>query len=344
MKMAVFSTKAYDRKFFEEVNNEYGHKLEFFDVRLNEQTCELAKGSKAVCVFVNDHLNKEVLSCLSKKGVELIALRCAGFNNIDLKTADEFRMTVVRVSAYSPHAVAEHTIALILALNRKIYRAYSRIREGNFSLEGLLGFDLNGKTVGVLGTGKIGSLVVRIMHGFGAKILLYDQFKNSECEQLGKYTDLKEIFHNSDIISLHLPLIPETHHIINRVSLSQLKEGVMIINTSRGGLLDTKMVIAALKSGKIGYLGLDVYEEEGDLFFEDLSGKVIQDDVFARLLTFPNVIITGHQAFFTQTALRNIAETTLQNVSNFEKGMEPLDNIVNQTLILSMEKQLVELK
>ena len=333
MKVAVFNTKSYDRKFLQEANKIYGHELVFFEVLLNEHTCKLAVGFKVVCVFVNDHVDRKVLAQLTELGVALIALRCAGFNNVDLKAADELGMTVVRVPAYSPHGVAEHAIALMLALNRKIYRAHNRVREGNFSLEGLLGFELHGKTVGIIGTGKIGSLVVKIMNGFGTNICLYDPIKSPECEKLGQYVSLEELLQKSEIISLHLPLMPETHHIINKNALSQMKEGVMLINTSRGGLIDTRAVIASLKSGKIGYLGLDVYEEEEDLFFEDLSGHVIQDDVFARLLTFPNVIITGHQAFFTQTALKNIAETTLQNITDFEQGKISSENEASINLI-----------
>jgi len=331
MKVAVFSTKSYDRRFLEQANRD--HHLVFFEAHLDLKTSALAEDFESVCVFVNDQLDKKVLKNLNKLGIKLIALRCAGFNNVDLSAAHELGITVVRVPAYSPHGVAEHAVALILALNRKIYRAHNRIREGNFSLEGLLGFELYGKTVGIIGTGKIGSLVVRIMNGFGTDVYLYDPIKNSECEKLGQYVSLEELLKKSDIISLHLPLMPETHYIINRNALTQMKKGVMLINTSRGGLIDTRAVIASLKSGKVGHLGLDVYEEEGDLFFEDLSGRVIQDDVFARLLTFPNVIITGHQAFFTETALKNIAETTLQNIKDFEQGNVCSENEVSINFI-----------
>ena len=254
-------------------------------------------------------------------GTRLIALRCAGFNNVDLKAAAELGMTVVRVPAYSPYAVAEHTVALILTLNRKLHRAYNRVREGNFSLDGLLGFDLHGRTVGIVGTGKIGRIVGQILQGFGCKILAYDLYPNPEFEASGaQYVEPLELAAKSDIITLHCPLTPETHHIVNAETINYIKPGVMLVNTSRGALIDTKAIIDGLKSKKIGYLALDVYEQEEDLFFEDLSNEVIQDDVFQRLLTFPNVIITGHQAFFTENALKNIAETTLSNITDFEKG------------------------
>ncbi|MBW4575228.1 MAG: 2-hydroxyacid dehydrogenase [Aphanothece sp. CMT-3BRIN-NPC111] len=321
MKVAVFSTKSYDRQFLEAANAENKHELAFFEPHLTCKTSVLASGFPAVCVFVNDQLDKQTLSALASGGTRLIALRCAGYNNVDLAAAAELGMKIVRVPAYSPYAVAEHTIALILTLNRKIHRAYARIREGNFSLEGLLGFDLHSCTVGIIGTGKIGFIVANILKGFGCHLLAYDPFPNPECEALGvKYVALPELLATSDIITLHTPLMPETYHIIDAQALSQMKDGVMLINTSRGGLIDTKAVIQALKSGKIGYLGLDVYEQETDLFFEDLSNSVIQDDVFQRLLTFPNVIITGHQAFLTKNAIKNIAETTINNIYDVEQG------------------------
>jgi len=271
-------------------------------------------------VFVNDQLNADVIEALYGFGVRLIALRCAGFNNVDLDAANKFEIKVVRVPAYSPYSVAEHTVALILALNRKIYKAYHRVREGNFALDGLLGYDLNGRTVGIIGTGKIGEVVTKIMKGFGCNILAYDLFQNKSCLDMGvKYIPLENLFKESDIITLHCPLTRETHHIIDSNSLDKMKKGVVLINTSRGALIDTKAVIKALKSGKVGALGLDVYEEEADLFFEDLSNLIIQDDIFARLLTFPNVVITGHQAFFTKEALDGIALTTLDNITEFEK-------------------------
>jgi D-lactate dehydrogenase len=318
MKVAVFSTKPYDKTFLEAANKPHGHELVFFEPRLTHETSILADGFSAVCVFVNDQLDAKTLAALARQGARLIALRCAGFNNVDLATAHELGMTVVRVPAYSPYAVAEHTVGLILALNRKIHRAYARVHEGNFALDGLLGFDLHGLTVGIIGTGKIGMITARIMQGFDCNILAYDLYPNPANESLVTYVALPDLFAAADIISLHCPLTPETHHLINDQTLSQMKPGVMLINTSRGALIDTPAVIEALKSGHVGYLGLDVYEEEADLFFEDLSNRVIQDDLFARLLLFPNVIITGHQAFFTRNALERIAEVTLTNITQFQ--------------------------
>ncbi len=322
MKVAAFSTKIYDRQFLHAANQHEQHELVFFDTQLNQNTALMATGFPAVCVFVNDQLDAKTLAILAAQGTHLIALRCAGFNNVDIETAAELGITVVRVPAYSPNSVAEYAIGLILALNRKIHRAYNRVREGNFSLDGLLGFDLHGRTVGVVGTGKIGLIFAQIMQGFGCQILGYDVHKNSEFEAIpkAKYVELSELLSSSDIISLHCPLIPETHHLINEQSIRQMKPGVMLINTSRGALIDTAALILALKSQQIGCLGLDVYEEEADLFFEDLSNKIIQDDVFERLLTFPNVIVTGHQAFFTEEALLQISKMTLSNISCLEQG------------------------
>jgi D-lactate dehydrogenase len=334
MKVAVFSTKSYDRIFLEAANVDYGHELIFFEPRLNRETSILAAGFPAVCAFVNDQLDAAVLTTLARQGTRLIALRCAGFNNVDLASAQNLGLKVVRVPAYSPYAVAEHTVALILSLNRKIHRAYARVREGNFALDGLLGFDLYGKTVGIIGTGKIGAVVAKIMKGFGCHLLGYDPYPNSECKKIGlRYVSLTELFVESDIITLHCPLTPETHHLIDTKALDQMKNGVILINTSRGAVIDTKAVINALKSGKIGYLGLDVYEEEADLFFEDLSNIVIQDDVFARLLTFPNVIITAHQAFFTREALEGIAKTTLANIADFEQGRPCPNEVIADRLM-----------
>ncbi|HPN29410.1 MAG TPA: 2-hydroxyacid dehydrogenase [bacterium] len=322
MKIAVFSSKNYDKLFLEKANKRHSHQLFFYEPRLAFETVSLAKGFDCVCVFVNDKLDSKVISKLAEYGVKLIAMRCAGYNNVDVETADKFGLSIVRVPAYSPYAVAEHTVGLILALNRKIHRAFTRVREGNFALEGLLGFDLNNLTAGIIGTGKIGAITANILNGFGCKLIAFDSYKNEHCQKIGvEYVSLESLFERSDIISLHCPLTPETYHIINSDSLKKMRTGVMIINTSRGGLIDTQAVIHALKSGKIGHLGLDVYEEEADLFFEDLSNAMIQDDVFARLLTFPNVIITGHQAFFTKNALENIAETTLSNIDNFKNGI-----------------------
>ncbi len=321
MRVAVFSTKVYDRSFLEAANTKYGHELSFFEPRLTYETASLASGFAAVCIFVNDQLDARTLEVLAEGGTRLIALRCAGFNNVDLTAAQQHGMMVVRVPAYSPYAVAEHTVALLLALNRKIHRAYARVREGNFALDGLLGFDLHGLMVGIVGTGKIGVRVAKIMLGFGCRILAYDLFPNPECEQAGvRYATLREVFAGADIVSLHCPLTPETYHLIDAQAIDRMKRGVVLINTSRGALIDAAAVVEGLKSGQIGYLGLDVYEEEADLFFEDLSNEVIQDDVFARLLTFPNVIVTGHQAFFTHTALQNIADTTLANIKEVEQS------------------------
>jgi D-lactate dehydrogenase len=324
MRVAVFSTKPHDREFLGAANAPHAHDLVYFEPRLGPETTALASGFPAVCVFVNDRLDGEVLRQLSATGTRLVALRCAGFNNVDLAAAGSLGLTVVRVPAYSPHAVAEHTLGLILALNRNIPRAYARVRDGNFSLQGLLGFDLHGKTAGVIGTGLIGSLVARILLGFGCRVLAHDLVARPECVDLGvRYVALAELFRESDIVTLHCPLVPETYHLVDGVALAQMKRGVMLINTSRGALVDTQAVLEALKSGQIGHLGLDVYEEEADLFFEDLSHTVIQDDVFMRLLTFPNVLVTAHQAFFTREALQNIAETTLSNITDFEQGRDP---------------------
>ena len=321
MKVGVFSTKSYDRTFLEAANVDGKHDLVFFEPRLTLETSVLATGLTAICAFVNDQLDAKTLSAIAQTGVRLIALRSAGFNHVDLAAARDLELTLLRVPAYSPYAVAEHAVALILCLNRKIHRAYNRVREDNFSLEGLLGFDLHGRTVGIVGTGKIGALTAKIMHGFGCRLVGYDVSQNPDCLVMGmEYVSLPELFATSDIVSLHCPLMPETYHLIDAEAVNQMKPGLTLINTSRGQLIDTKAVTKGLKSGKIGYLGLDVYEQESDLFFEDLSNQVIQDDVFQRLLTFPNVLITGHQAFFTEDALRNIATTTIANITDFEQG------------------------
>jgi len=328
MKVAVFNTKSHDREFLDSANLKFGHELVFFEPLLRPETAVLADGFPVACVFVNDNLNSDVLTRLAQQGTRMIALRCAGFNNINLTAAENLGLTVVRVPAYSPNAVAEHTVALILALNRKIHRAYNRVREGNFSLEGLLGFNLQGKSIGIIGTGKIGTVVAKILNGFECPLLAHDPFPNPDCKALGvNYISLSDLFVESDIITLHCPLTPETHHLIDVYALNKMKSGVKLINTSRGEVIDTHAVIHALKSGKIGFLGLDVYEEEGDLFYQDLSNRIITDDVFARLLTFPNVIITGHQAYFTHEALENIAETTLSNITDFEEGRECANQI-----------------
>lgn len=328
MRVAVFSAKPYDRTSLEAANPPGGHELVFLEPRLSRETAPLAAGFPAICVFVNDCVDAGVLERLADGGTRLVALRCAGFNNVDLAAAERLGLTVARVPAYSPYSVAEHTAGLILTLNRKLHRAYNRVREGNFALEGLLGFDLHGKTVGVVGTGKIGLVVARIMGGFGCRVLAYDPYPTAEVSAAGaEYVGLDELFAGSDVVTLHCPLTPETHHLVNPESLSKMRRGVMLVNTSRGGLVDTPAVIEALKSGQVGYLGLDVYEEEADLFFEDLSQQLIQDDIFARLLTFPNVVITGHQAFFTREALENIAAVTLENITAFESGQGALHRV-----------------
>lgn len=324
MKVAVFSTKAYDRESLLAANKDTHHELVFYESRLTPQTVRLADGYPAICAFVNDQLDAQVLLMLSRLQVDLIALRSAGFNHVDMSAAAQLGFTVTRVPAYSPEAVAEHTVAMMLALARQLHRAYSRVRDGNFALDGLLGMDIHGRTVGIIGTGKIGTVVARIMRGFGCEILAHDVTPHPEVEALGaRYVSRNELFENSDIITLHCPLMPDTYHIIDEEALARMKRGVMLINTSRGALVDTRAVIRALKSGKVGSLGLDVYEEEADLFFEDLSSRVIQDDVFSRMLTFPNVLITGHQAFFTRRALEAIARETIDNITAFERGERP---------------------
>jgi D-lactate dehydrogenase len=321
VKVAVFSTKSYDEEYLAAANTSHGHELLFLEARLVPYTVRLAVGCEAVCAFVNDVLDREVLKLLAANDIRLVALRSAGFNHVDLRAAADLGITVVRVPAYSPHAVAEHAVGLILALNRRIHRAHNRVREGNFSLAGLLGFDLHGKTVGVIGTGLIGSVFARIMTGFGCTVLAFDPRQNPECLDLGvRYVALDVLLAESDIVTLHCPLTPETHHLIDAAAIAAMKDGAMLINTSRGALVDTAAVIEGLKSGKIGNLGLDVYEEEGDLFFEDLSHRVITDDVFSRLLTFPNALVTGHQGFFTAEALEHIAATTLANITSVERG------------------------
>lgn len=328
MRVAVFSAKPYDVTFLDAANRDGGHELDFLEARLVRETAALASGFPAICGFVNDQLDAEVLTRLAAGGTRLVALRSAGYNNVDLAAAARLGLTVTRVPAYSPHAVAEHTLALILALNRNVHRAWARVREGNFSLDGLLGFDLVGRTAGVVGTGRIGAAVVRILAGFGCRLLAFDPRPDPECQALGaRYVPLTELLAAADIVSLHCPLTPETRHLVDAAALEHMKPGAMLINTGRGALIDTRAVIDALKSGRLGHLGLDVYEEEAALFFEDRSWLVLQDDVFARLLTFPNVIVTGHQGFFTAEALTAIAETTLQAISEFEQGRVPANAV-----------------
>lgn len=320
MKVAFFDMHRFEKKAFDEVNTRFDHEIRYLESRLTPETAKLASQFPVICAFVNDRLNEATLTILKSEGVRLIALRSAGFNHVDLCAARKLALPVVRVPAYSPHAVAEHAVALLLALNRKITRANSRVRELNFSLEGLVGFDLFGKTVGILGTGKIGTVMATIMKGFGCNVLAYDLETNLDLIALGvQYVQLDEIYSRSEVISLHVPLNETTHHIINEASLAKMKPGVYLINTGRGGLIDTKALITSLKHGHLGAAGLDVYEEEENIFFQDLSESCLQDDTLARLLTFPNVLITSHQAFLTHEALKHIAETTLENISSFEK-------------------------
>lgn len=327
MKVGVFNTKAYDRQFLD-IANGARHQLRFLEPRLTVETAALSGDAEAVCAFVNDQLDRATITVLAEQGVRLIALRCAGFNHVDLAAAKEFGVAVARVPGYSPHAVAEHTVALILSLNRKIHRAYARVREGNFSLEGLLGFDLRGRTVGIVGTGKIGMALAGIIRGFGCEVLACDPVPDPGLAKMGgSYVNLPDLLARSDIVTLHCPLTPQTRHLIDGAAIARMKDGVMLINTSRGGVIHTQAVINGLKCARIGYLGLDVYEEEGDLFFEDFSDQMIQDDVFARLLTFPNVLITGHQAFFTAEALGAIATTTIGNISAFEEDGRPMHQV-----------------
>lgn len=321
MKIAFFSSQPYDKQFFTAHNETHGFSLAFFDVALSSQTVGLANGANAVCVFVNDKVDADVISQLKGLGVKTIALRCAGFNNVDLEAAREAGMHVCRVPAYSPEAVAEHAAALILTLNRKTHKAYNRVREQNFALQGLMGFDLYGKTVGVVGTGKIGQAFCRIMQGFGCRVLAFDVVANKEMEAIGvTYLPLLDLFQQSDVISLHTPLNDQTRHMINNATVPYLKQGVMLINTSRGALIDTTAVIAALKNGQIGSLGIDVYEQEEHLFFHDRSGDIIEDDTIQRLMSFPNVLVTAHQAFFTKEALDQIAETTYSHLAKLNEG------------------------
>jgi len=328
MRVALFSTKPYDRQFFDQANARRGHELTYFEPRLNGDSWKLAAEFPAVCIFVNDEVQAGLLARLQAGGTRLLALRSAGYNHVDLKAADELGVKVVRVPAYSPYAVAEHTLGMMLTLSRKYHKAYNRVREGNFSLDGLLGFDIHSQVVGIVGCGKIGLILARMLRGFGCRVLAFDRSPSAEAIALGvEHVSLAELLANADIVSLHCPLLPETHHLIDAATIAQMKMGAMLINTSRGALIDTRAVIQGLKEGHIGYLGIDVYEEEADLFFEDYSARVIQDDVFTRLMTFPNVLVTAHQAFFTREAMAAIADVTLSNITAFERG-EPLVNEV----------------
>jgi D-lactate dehydrogenase len=322
LKIAFFDTHSFEKEAFEKVNSNLGHEIVFLEPKLNASTALLAKGIKAVCAFVNDKLDAETLTLLKEGGTEIIALRSAGFNHVDLSAVTRLGLRVVRVPEYSPYAIAEHVVALIQTLNRKTHRSFNRVREGNFSLNGLVGFDLHGKTVGVMGVGKIGKVLAKIMTGFGCKVLLYDKAPDEKfAHHLNcRYVTKEEVFKESDIISLHLPLTPETKYTLNETTLGLTKKGVMIINTGRGGLIDTKALIRGLKSCHIGSAGLDVYEEEDRVFFQDLSDQILTDDILARLLTFSNVVITSHQGFLTHEALGNIADTTLMNLSRYEKS------------------------
>jgi len=325
MRIALFDTHRYDRESFQAANAEYQHELDFFEPRLTAETAPLAHGYSAVCSFVNDVLDRRALEKLASGGTRLVALRSAGYNHVDLAAASRQGIVVARVPAYSPHAVAEHAVALVLALNRKIHRAYARVREWHFSLEGLVGFDLYEKTVGIIGTGHIGRFAARIFSGFGCDVIAFD-LRPDEAHGV-RYVPLSELYRSSDVISLHVPLTPSTNHMIDEAALASMKRGVLIVNTGRGALIDSRALIGSLKTGHVGGAGLDVYEEEEGVFFEDLSNRILEDDVLARLLTFPNVIVTAHQAFLTREALGSIAQVTLDNVTAFERG-EPLVNEV----------------
>lgn len=330
MKITFFSSQPYDRVFFERFNNSLRFELNFLDITLDEHSALLAKGSDAICVFVNDKVTAPIIATLKENGIKVIALRCAGFNNIDIETCRTAQIRVCRVPAYSPEAVAEHAVAMILTLNRKTHKAYNRVREQNFSLNGLLGFNLHGKTVGVIGTGNIGQAFCRIMLGFGCTVKAFDLIANREMEAIGvTYHPLIDVL-QSDIISLHCPLNEQTKHLINPDTIGLVKKGAMLINTGRGALIDTKTMIQALKKGHISALGMDVYEQEEKLFFRDLSTNIIQDDDIQRLMSFPNVLITAHQAFFTDEALSQIAMTTLNNVSQLLKN----SNLKDQAALL----------
>lgn len=338
MKIAVFSVKPYDRASFERSNVAFGHALHFFETRLTADTASLAAGFPGVCVFVNDRVDREVIARLAAGGVRIVATRSAGYNQIDLEAAERHGIVVARVPAYSPNAVSEFTVGLILTLGRQIHRAYTRVRDHNFELTGLEGFELRDKTIGVVGTGRIGSATLRNLSGFGARLLAYDTVRSPDAAAVAEYVDeLYDLARQCDIISLHVPLTPQTYHLVDDQFLRHVKRGVFLVNTSRGGLLDTRAVIDALKDGTIGYLAIDVYEEEEALFYQDLSNHVIADDIFARLLTFPNVLVTGHQAFLTDRALRAIAETTLENFREFERSGR-CSNAVTSALVLGGER------
>lgn len=323
MRIAFFSTQPYDREFFDRENQDERFVYQFYETHLGPHIVQAVTDVDAVCVFVNDRVDREVMEVLASRGVKIVALRCAGFNNVDLDAAREFGISVCRVPAYSPEAVAEHTMALLLTLNRKTHKAYNRVREQNFALNGLLGFNLYGKTIGIIGTGKIGKAFCRVAKGFGCKLVAFDIYEDEQLKETGvSYVDIDALYQQSDIISLHCPLVPENKHMINKDTIQRMKEGVILLNTSRGALIDTAAVIEALKTRKIGGLAIDVYEQEEKLFFKDLSGTIIEDDTIQRLMSFPNVLITAHQAFFTQEALHQITSTTLKNVEELLAGQE----------------------
>ena len=341
MNIVVFDAKPYDIEFFEKWNKQYGARITYYGEKLTLKTAAvLTKYQDVVCTFVNDDLNEKVIEILSRNGVRAIAIRAAGYNNVDIRAAYHNRVTVFRVPAYSPYAVAEHALALLMTVNRKTNKAYNRTREGNFSLVGLTGIDLNGKTAGIIGTGKIARIFIKILNGLGMNVIAYDKFPN---EQVAKdenftYVDLEELFEKSDVISLHCPLLPDTKHIVNSESISKMKKGVIIINSARGGLVNTEALIEGLKNKKIGGAGLDVYENERDYFFEDESGTVLEDDILARLLTFNNVVVTSHQAFLTEEALNNIVETTLNNILAYAKK----EDLVNEVWYNTETKKIME--
>lgn len=340
MKVAVYSHRNYERPFLEAAAAEHGIELLPIEAALSPITATLAQGCSAVSIFVGDDASEASLKSLVAGGTRLLALRCSGFNHVDLVAAERLGLSVTRVPAYSPHAVAEHSVALMLALNRKVHRAFNRVREQDFSLDGLMGFDMHGKTAGIVGTGEIGAVACQILAGFGCRVIAHDPKPNPRCTAMGvRYTGLPELFRESDIISLHCPLNPATHHLIGAEALSLMRPGVMIVNTSRGAVIDTRALIRALKEGRVGSVGLDVYEEEGDLFFRDLSESVIQDDVFVRLMTFPNVLITAHQAFLTREACTAIARITLGNVAGFRNGRLAPANVVDTRMIAPVAAQ-----
>lgn len=328
MQLIVFDSRDYDKEFFKKENEKYNFELEFINTTLEENTTRLVTEGAVVCCFIHDNLSRKVLEKLAEKKVKLVALRCAGFNNVDIEAANELGIEIVRVPTYSPYAIAEHAVAMMLSLNRKICKAHSRTKEANFTIEGLLGFDMHGKVAGVIGLGNIGQVTAKILNGFGMQVLGYDPYA-PEIENVKKVS-LEELLAQADVISLHCPLNDSTHHLINEKRIAQMKSGVMLINTSRGGIIDTQAVIDALKTGKIGYLGLDVYEEEQHIFHQDFSNWIIQDEVLARLLTFPNVLITSHQGFFTHEAISNLAATTFSNIQSFIEGKELVNKVKNK--------------